>query len=318
MMGVTAAVLAIGVGALAVALGRRRPGGVLPALGLGLYLGSCLAVALAVGYGRAAWGPESVERSRYGAVAVPAFLGLYLVWEACGPARLRAAGRATLCMLAFAFLSLNTYRGLEVGAEHRTALDAFRADVRAGRSIPYLASRHAPQTYYVEEKLEETLRTLRDRRVGEYANLPPDPSFREVRLTRPPARLENVVWDGETGRTTSRFGSLLFELPRPIEVAGIRLKYCSKNAGGWDPTPHIGWRTCDEERGKQWKGRQRVFLKSGVAETVTWRVYDTIDRLYIQPDIRPCEFTITDLFLLVAEPRTSDAREGRQPPSATR
>ena len=31
--------------------------------------------------------------------------------------------------------------------------------------------------------------------------------------------------------------------------------------------------------------------------------YDTVDRIRIRPDIRPCDFTISDLVLLVTEPQ---------------
>ena len=156
----------------------RSPATGRPLLGLGLYLWSCLVLALAVGWGRASWELASVERSRYAAAAVPTLLCLYFIWEACGPPRVRPFGRAALCGLVFAFLALNAMKGVEEGRSNRDNMEEFQADVRAGMPIPEVISRSG--VFSVHDQLEDYLRLLRDRRYGDYASLPADPPFREV------------------------------------------------------------------------------------------------------------------------------------------
>jgi hypothetical protein len=304
------ALVSIAVGCLAAEFLRRRPRGWQPLLGLGLHLGSCLIVALAVGYGRAPWGPQAIESSRYAAAAAPTLLCLYFIWEACGPALARPLGRAALCGLVFAFLAVNWMKGGELGWEHRSLQEAFRADVRAGKPIPYLISRHAAATYYIHERLEEYLRLLRDRRYGEYANLPPDPSFREVPLPSSPSAVSGLVWDGKRGRSTSNDPEMVFDLPRPMRIAGIRMRYSSENPGGWNPLLEVGWRRHSEEHGKEWRRYEHLQLRSGVPKVVTGWIYDTVDRIRIRPDIRPCDFTLSDVVLLVPDPPTDPTVEG--------
>lgn len=302
MGSIMVALLAITGGCLVTELLHRWPRGWPPLLGLGFHLGSCLAVALAVGWGRAPWGPEALDSSRYAAAAAPTLLSLYFTWEVCGPPRVRPFGRAALCSLVFAFLALNWMKGSELGEEHRRMAAAFQADVRAGTPIPQLISRHAFVTYYVHERLERYLRLLRDSRYGDYSNLPADPLFREVHLTPPPSAVTGLVWDGKGGRATSDAPEMVFDLAYPMWIAGIRMKYSSVNPGGWNPVLQVGWRACGEGQTRQWRAYQHILLKSDSREVVVpvW-IYDTVDRIRICPDKRPCDFTLSEIVLLVPE-----------------
>jgi hypothetical protein len=250
MRWVIVALLAIAGGCLIAEFVRRRPREWQPLLGLSLVFLSTLVVALAIGWGRAPWGAGSLEPTRYAAPAAPTLLCMYFIWEVCGPTLARPFGRAALCVLVFAFLVVNWMKGKELGGEHRGLQDAFRAGVRAGKPIPYLISRHASATYYVHEQLEGFLRLLRDSGYGDYANLPPDPSFREVPLTSPPRSVRGTTWDGQRGRSTSNDPEIVFELPHPTRIAGVRMRFSSENAEGWNPLLEVGWRRHDKEHGR--------------------------------------------------------------------
>src|SRR5262249_37824906 len=158
------------------------------------------------------------------------------------------------------------------------------ADVRAGVPIPQLVGRHSSATYYVHDVLEEYLRLLRDRRYGDYASIPADPGFREVPLSAPPSGSTGLVWDGKRGRSTSDGPDLVFDLPRPMRIAGIRMKFWSVNPGGWIPLFEVGWRTSsDEEQGKKWKSHDQWWLRSDGRAMTLW-IDDTVDRIRIRPD----------------------------------
>jgi hypothetical protein len=241
-------------------------------------------------------------------------LCLYFIWESCGPPLARPFGRAALCGLFFAFLAPNWAYGRADGWTHRQQQEAFLADVRAGVPIPQLVARHSSVTFYVHDVLEEILRLLRDRRYADYASIPADPSFREVRLMAPPTSASDLIWDGERGRSTSDTPEMIFDLPRPIRIAGIRLRYSNVNPGGWTPLFEVGWRTCgDEEQGKQWKSHDQWRLASGgQLFTIPLWIDDTVDRIRIRPDKRPCDFTLSDIVLLVLDPPTDPKAKGER------
>jgi hypothetical protein len=294
--------LAVAGGCVAAGLIGRRAGGRRPAVGLGLFLGTSLVAALATGYGRAPWGPDAASAARYSMPAVPTLLCLYLVWEACGPARLRPFGRAVLCLSILLFLAPNWARGLEEGSGHRQAQEAFLADVRAGMPIPGLIGRHAGDTYYRHDVLERCLRLLRDHRYGDYARIAADPPLREVRLTAPQAAAVGASWDGERGRSTSNAPELDFALPGPTPIAGIRMKYANVNPGGWVPFLAVEFRTVDPERGRHWRTLENRFLKpDGRVTGVGFWLDATVDKVRIKPDIRPCDFTLSDIVLLLPD-----------------
>src|SRR5262249_46660704 len=118
-----------------------------------------------------------------------------------------------------------------------------------------------------------------------------------------------LVWDGKRGRSTSDAPELVFDLPHPMRIAGIRMRYSNVNPGGWTPMFYVDWRTTgDEGNGKQWKSYEHLFLKANGQEvTVPVWIDDAVDRIRIRPDIRPCDFTLSDIVLLVPD-RPTDAK----------
>ena len=308
---IVASLLLVGIGCLATALLRRTAAERECTLGLTFYLIACLSISLAAGYSRATMWPEYLFASRYAIASLPTLLCLYFVWEFCGPAALKAPGRMVLFTVALSTLSLNWWIGLDEFARRSEEHFKFERDVRAGLSIPEIVGRYSYKIFWSEEKLEECLKSLRDARIGEYRNLPPDPRLREVRLTLDPVDSYNVEWKGGAGRGTGAHPYLTFDLKRPTYVTGVRIKYSSKNAVGKNPWFQMTWRNSQKsedfvERGGP--GRRRFLhwlLPLGKeVEFPVW-ICNTLDQIRIYPDKRPCEFTISEIVLLLPDSKSS-------------
>jgi hypothetical protein len=170
----------------------------------------------------------------------------------------------------------------------------------------------------MQDKLENCLRGLRDARLGEYRNLPPDPQLREVLLALDPLDSHNVQWKRGTGRGTGVQSYLTFELKEPTYVTGVRIKYSGTNALSSVPWLHITWR--DSSKNEEFvepggTGRRHFhpwLLPSGQEVEIPVWICDTLDQIRIYPDRVPCDFTISEIVLLVPE-----SRPGSEPKSAT-
>ena len=70
---------------LAASLLRRSSAGHNHVLGLSCFLMGCLGITVAAGYSRATFGDFYLFGPRYAIASVPTMLGIYFVWEICGP-----------------------------------------------------------------------------------------------------------------------------------------------------------------------------------------------------------------------------------------
>src|SRR5262249_42461914 len=127
----------------------------------------------------------------------------------------------------------------------------------------------------------------------------------------PPSAASGVVWDGQRGRSTSDAPELIFDLPHPMRIAGVRMRYSDVNPGGWVPMFEVDWRKArDEKHGTQWKSYELWLLKADGREvTVPVWIDDTVDRIRIRPDGRPCDFTLSDIVLLLPDPEKDPEAE---------
>lgn len=282
-------------------------------LGLFLFLSACLVTALAVGLLRASWSHGYLFRPRYAMSAVPLALGLYFAWECCGPPRWVPLGRMVLFTIAASSLLSNSTIGLSAETWRKPMSIAFENDVRNGMPIPLLVSKYASLTHHDHEKIEYYLKELRDARIGDYRNLPPDPPYREVRIPLDPVALNHVEWHGKSGRATGDRPYLVFDIGEPQFVCGLRIRYSSTNPEGLNPYFEVFLRNSrlDEDFGK--RRYLHVDLPSDGQEVdVPIWFFDTFDQIQIHPDKRPCDFTISSVTLLLPERnRTKPASELR-------
>jgi len=306
---VVSALLLVAFGCLLSSLRRQSPAGRDRAVGLSCFLMGCLGVSLAAGYSRATWEPMYLFSSRYAISSLPTLLCLYFIWEFCGPQTWKTFGRMVLFSLALSALSQNWAIAMYEGPKRSDVRRDFERDVRAGVSIPEIISRHAFGVCFATAQFENGLKFLRDKQMGDFRNLPPDPRFREVRLDLAPVDSYNVQWTGKAGRGTGDKPYLTFELKEPTYVLGIRIKYSSKNAAGRHPWFQMSWR--DTRKNQEFVERAapgvepRCFMywasPSGEEKELTVWICRTLDQIRVSPDKQPCEFTISEMTLLLPD-----------------
>src|SRR5262249_38771257 len=140
---------------------------------------------------------------------------------------------------------------------------------------------------------------------GDFARLPTVPKYREISLPFKPSKFRNVEWDGPGGRVIGELPSLRFNLPRRTFVAGLRIKFSSKNPQKLPPIFWVDMGCGDEQETSQvmhyihrdlpGDGRE-VEVPIWLCRTLRW--------ISVHPDKRPCDFTLPTITLLVPESDT--------------
>jgi hypothetical protein len=123
--------------------------------------------------------------------------------------------------------------------------------------------------------------------------------FREVSLPVAPSELRQATWDNGVAIATGDEPVLIYVLPRPTQVAAIRLTFAYENAVA-PAACAVSWAAQGPggvgvvERASFWDQR------TGAGEqTRLVRVDDTIERFRINPDHKPCRYRLLGLVLLV-------------------
>jgi hypothetical protein len=298
-----------GIVCLAAALVRRPSSGHDCWIGLSLYLGACLSITLAAGYGRATSWIWYFFDSRYAIASVPTLFGLYFIWEFYGPAKNKALGRMVLFGLATSALFLNCRIGLDKYTWKSEDRRAFERDVQAGLPVEAIVSKHWHNICFSQKQFDSALRSLRDAGIGDYRHLPPDSRFREVAPDVRRAATHNLQWKDAArgvGRATDTQPYVLFDLKEPTYVAGLRLRYSSRNAEGINATCQVLWR--NSQKNEQFLDRLSMEPRSylywltppGEPTDITVWICDVLDQLRVYPDKRPCDFTIDEIVLLLS------------------
>jgi hypothetical protein len=204
---------------------RDQPQQRLPAAGFLCLLGTVLVMAAAVGWERAADGPEAGFACHYVLLFVPMLCVFYLQSLLFSPRAASARVERVLLVLMCVLAVVNSRKGLQFAIERNSPLRALEADARAGLSPDALAVRycegyvfHASDAVYAQR-----LETLRKCRLGPYRGLTAEPLPSPLRVRpivpldpeRPPA--DNVpLCAGE--EFTQRFS-----VAGPVEIRRIDL-----------------------------------------------------------------------------------------------
>lgn len=149
---------------------RRR------ALGVLAFLAAALAMALAVGWGRAGRAAETGRMpSRYVLLAAPGMCAAYFALLLYGTARSRRLLPLGLAILAALLFPLNTREGLKRRDWFGAGMRAFEEDLDAGASAAALAREHHPFLLHWDEPLMVTgLRQLHEAGVGPFRAWDPE------------------------------------------------------------------------------------------------------------------------------------------------
>jgi hypothetical protein len=155
-------------------------------------VGGVLALALAIGHGRAGAGSQAGFVVRYGMLPYPLWSAIYLAFCTYGPGEARRLVTFVLHALGFASVLVNAPAAIHYG-ERRSALTAeILREVKAGAPTELLARCYAANVYPNELAFRDRLRILRRRGWAPYERpLPDEPDSDapahpfEVMRTRP-------------------------------------------------------------------------------------------------------------------------------------
>jgi hypothetical protein len=269
-------------------------------LGFLSYLGAMLSLALGLGWGRSVCGPHGGFQTRYVALAAPVLCCIYFVWELYGSPAVGRVARACLFALACGMLAANTREGLRYARDYHRQMEAFEHDLRTGVPTYMLLRRHAPFLYFsLNDQLGEYMRMLHRAAIGPFRSLQADPALREVTLPVVPDGLDQMTWEGGTGRGTGNDPSVVFTLSEPRFVGGIRIAFSYPDTDGSPLYFRVFWRKSDQGDFNEHQFYLNAFLERASGErTVTIWVGDTIDQFRIHPDNKYSYFALHKIVLL--------------------
>lgn len=250
-------------------------------------------------WGRAGAGELGGAQLRYVTLAALAIPAIALAFEVRGPSAARGFVPTALFFALAVMAWPNTEAGLEIGREASAQSASFFRDVREGRPIHQLARRHSPFLHPSTESLADGLAWLREARIPGFEGITADPPFAAIAVPLSASSARMVDWDGRTANATGVDPYLTFDLPRPSQyVAGVRLDYDHHNDAGEPARFKLAWRRSDQPG---FPADQEVTLWSlptGRDRSLTVWIAEAVDQVRIQPDNRPCTFTINAFSIL--------------------
>jgi hypothetical protein len=168
--------IVLGSAVVVLTLAIRRGGPDRPrAIALTCFLGGCLVVGLAVGYGRAALVPSQGLPDRYALLAAPTLFVAWFAWELFGPARVRRVVQGVLLASVLLLLPLNVREGHEWRDWYTNGMRSVERDIRAGASRDEIVARHRDFLMHWDEKqLARDIDLLRKDGTGPFADVPED------------------------------------------------------------------------------------------------------------------------------------------------
>jgi hypothetical protein len=204
-------------------------------------------------------------------------------------------------------LPLNTCTGLEYAQEHHHKMEPLEASLREG-APPYKIMRYHRDAFYAgvgqTDSLLPMLRNMRDAGCGNFRHMGEDPPFREVPLSMTPIGVKGLTWDDGTAHVSGADSYLIFAVPEPGLVAGVRITYVhsSEPAGKLAFSAfRLFWKRSDQKEFPPDQSLCMPWLETGPEEKTTGTIWidETIDQLRIHPDDKPCDFKILKLVLIV-------------------
>ena len=269
-------------------------------IGLACVLGAVVSLALGTGWGRSGQDELAGLQPRYTTLATPALLVAYFAFACYGPGRMRYLVPMALFAGSCVLLWPNTADAWSAGRKSRVQAAAFDRDLASGTPLFRLVRRYTPFLHPSQEALHESLGMLRQAGIGRFRSLQDDPPFQEIPVERSPAEVRLARWNQGEVEVTGPDPWVTFDLPSPTPVCGIRLHYSHASPEGAPARFRIAWRR-GEDRGFPPDQRYANWnLPTGANRSTTIWVDDVVSQFRIQPDNRPCRFSISELTLLVA------------------
>ena len=208
----------------------RRPDERTRALGLLAFFGAMLGVVAIITLGRS----NGLE-NQYVILTVAGVCGLYITWMLYGPPRIGKFITAALFVSQLVLVLPEFRHGVSLGKYHKYRIAAFERDARAGMPTYMLLGRYARLLCFERTAVENARRAG----FGVFSLLKGDPEFREVPVPVEPVVVHDIAWEGGVVRSVGKDPYLMFKLPEPRFVSGIRLEYSHESEEGGLPEPFL-------------------------------------------------------------------------------
>ncbi|MCE9530126.1 MAG: hypothetical protein K8T89_03160 [Planctomycetes bacterium] len=268
-------------------------------LGLLLFLGAMIVVAMGISYGRAIFGVEACMVSRYGTILTPILLGIYAVWCLYGPVSVReTAPMIVFTVFALGF-GLQTQQGLVVGTVNQESSQSFLRDVRAGTQADYVASRYAGVLYPLNmvDLVCKQLPKLRDAGIDPYMHHPKETQFGDgMELAPTPIEVAQMTWDGKIGEGVGTDPYAIFRLDQPRFVRALRIRFVLTKGVQAPASMQFFWMCTGVNQFHPNERNVRfAVLPIEREQTRIILIDDTIDQIRLDPDDGPCRIEIREL-----------------------
>jgi hypothetical protein len=241
-------------------------------------------------------------------MAVPLWCWLVVVVRCYAPPALGGLTASTLFFAVCVLLWPNAEVGLERGRSVAENASALARDIREGLPTYIIVRRYTPFLHPSQDEAGKLLPMLRRAGIGPFGALRAAPPLVEDPLPVTPSEVRLGRWDAATTtvQVTGVDPQLVYRLPAPRRVAGLRIGYSHANPQGaparfvftWKRPGQAGY--VDTQRVPNWS------LPTGEDRQTTVWIDDTVSEFRIQPDNQPCTFRIRELVLL--EPATGGAQ----------
>jgi hypothetical protein len=294
-----------------------RPGERFRALGLLLFMGGLLTLALGLGWGRARGSDSNGFTLHYTPLAVPLLCWLYFVWGLVNEAIARFV-QTGLFMLACVLLPLNMQKGIEIGRELKRNIEILERDLQAGMPSFIIAERHADyqlgpgyglpwpldQRQAARQSMIECLQMLHDAGVKPFSQMRDMPAFQKISMSLAPTALHQMKHEAGINYGLGNDSYVSFAQKEGQFVYAIRLRYSyGTTASGQSPRILVKTNKRNDfinlELGPP--SYQEENAAEERSETCLVWVNDTISELRIHPDVKPCIFKISEIVFLVPQ-----------------
>jgi hypothetical protein len=157
-------------------LWRNNPGDRSRLAGIWLFFAAMAAMTLAVGWGRAGFGPFAGFAPRYALLAVPILIAVYFTWSLHAN-RLSRVVQLSLCVAMGVLLYPDVLDGTVHGEDRRELVTLMKKDLEGGAPPLALARRYYVVLYPLGEVTIPGLEMLRESHMGPYRNVAIQKSF---------------------------------------------------------------------------------------------------------------------------------------------
>jgi hypothetical protein len=140
-------------------------------IGVGLFLVTSIAFAVAVAWGRAGYAPEIGIPLRYVSIALPAFIASYLAWV-ISPSPASTWIQRALAVSLLILVPVNTVAGHRLFADwYHQGMTSLQDDLRRGVPLHEVAVRHQPFLvhWWTPDELERHMRMLQEAGIPPFA-----------------------------------------------------------------------------------------------------------------------------------------------------